>query len=667
MNPSSCRVLVLGDSVSARWIGRQLSFLGMKVSFAADFGGFRSGCLGDDAALRALLFAYVKAYKSGAERLFIHPGVSRWAGRPYLAALIGWFDIELMACSPKILSIFSHYISVLLAAQEAQVPHLMKSIVPLSSAREVRDYCASQESPFPFILKSSQGNSNTTIYKVVEPKDLEQQLDIWLERLQTQQGSAIVFPERYLVEPRCICVPFVRFATGEIEQFMIVDTTLQSKFRKLIQVCPASFLTPECEEQVRSHVSRFAASVQFVGLGVLEFLLDEQDFYLIGGVARLNTQFELWEAMSQTHAVHWQLAALGFIPKPAPFVRSHSKAGVSVRICSEDAIYLMPQLGVVRAVGGLEHFSCQSIDFKNPDAQVQFLPGVRAADRLEDTDSGILGHLLVTADSMKECFALASQRVLDLRFSGSIVTNQYFLSQVLKHAWVQESFIGCGFLDDDFLMNPLDERLFVLAARLVDLFLDRPSCRKPSWLVVGNVGVQYVVGYQKKVTPERCLAQSVDICLESSRLDAIQGRVKDPCEKDTWIDFSVYQGINLDSLFVHLGAINFVVRLGQEKPGAFVALRALTGGRINGPYFLESAMVRPMDILCEVQIFGMFVTHRFGLSAQLQKVEITSQSLVESGETLALLQKVPEKTEEPERPSNAQDTQNVRPFKALSI
>ena len=477
----SRKILLLGELSTARVLGRSAEACGLEPVYHALRQDYPRLAKRDFNSLREVLrvFAEESAARPAAgstnghdDRLsdgngdkygghgLVHPGTSPWGERVELLAYCQELGLTAVAPAARLLSLFDHKLGFLMEVERLGLHHLSLSFDPFSSVREIQRFIKKNHQSFPFVLKSAVGGGQFGVYTVQGPLSLGQDFTLWLEQLRYNLGEVILFPEKYLESSRHLSVPFVRFNSGQsgkskIQIFPIVDGSLQSRFRKLVEICPPYRVDSEILEKVTRWTKHIADSLGYVGFGTIEFLVDGDRAFVIGGQTRLNTSFHLWEQVAGVSILEWQLAALGTEEFKSPLKGVLPKAewrhGLSVRICAEDSLFHLPQPGTVTEV-------TQQVDSR---IQMSYAQGESLHSSVPAETSGILANVQVVDNHWNSARNQMLKLLDQLWIAGSLETNERMIRELLNHPWVREGIYHSGFVDEEFLPQVLPEPAFL--------------------------------------------------------------------------------------------------------------------------------------------------------------------------------------------------------------
>ena len=161
---------------------------------------------------------------------------------------------------------------------------------------------------YPVLLKPSAGGGGKGIHLVRERRDLVDALARARREASASFGDARLVLERYLERPRHVEVQLLCDSHGHGIHLGERDCSLQRRHQKVLEETPA----PGVGARLRAHLGeaalRVAAAAGYVGVGTVEFLLDEEGaFYFLELNARLQVEHPVTEAVSGLDLVEAQL------------------------------------------------------------------------------------------------------------------------------------------------------------------------------------------------------------------------------------------------------------------------------------------------------------------------------------------------------------------------
>lgn len=632
------RALVLGHPVHQERIAKELETLGFEALI---------GIEPEISQMREFLATY---QQNGVQ--CIHPGisgaVSGWAERPEFAQTCQELRLACVAPSSKIMSLFANKLTLLAKAEECSIPTLVESQDPLHSVREIEAWINQRKAKLPVVLKSIRAGSGYGVFVVRSHDDLVRRVPEWIEQQLHVYGEAIVFPETYLESARRIIAPFARFRNGDFEAFSLIDASLQHQFRRLLDYCPARYLSTHAQDSILRSVSSFAESIDYVGVGSFEFFVEADQVYLINGACRLNHGFRLWEKVDDTFAIDWQLASLGIMgggdsdqkPFRRPFQSNEGEGNpitaMGARIYCEDPFLQIPQ-------GGRIHETGETKRWKIGNAEIELDMSVKAPKDVPPPLDGLLGLLTSSAPDPSFIESASLRALEDIWIAGGIQTNERFLFELMGHPFVKAGMFHAGFVDEDFvpLVSPGKERAALFASVVKGVF-GQTLKADGKWLV-GDQWIdsrtaqdlspkyQWVVSPNVWQQPFGNQTNSGKVGLAASgmiKMDAQSRVLVFPVEKNRWM--------------VRIGSWCMGVRhaVPDEMMRLSKGIFSLCSGVIHSIQCRENTVIAPRTTVLVIESFKSLIHHRLPIAVKIERFLVKKGDHVSNGELLAIHQRV---------------------------
>jgi acetyl-CoA carboxylase biotin carboxylase subunit len=621
------RALILGPHSVARLIAVQMAEEGFEPVLEADLPFSWPVPSEPDAygRLRANLreFAARSGDPAGGYAHCVHPGISIWADRPEILLIAQEMGLNVIAPPVRVVSLFSNKLNLLAEADRLGIPTLVLSFDPIYSVREIEKIALdASKRRFPFIIKSTRGGGGLGVFVVQAESDIERKLPLWIEQLRRNYGEAILFAERYMESARHILVPFARFRDGRFKTFPPTDSSLQSRYRKIVEFCPALGVDAEALDEMVAHTRHLAESTGFVGVGATEFLVDGSSPYLVEGIARLNAGFHLWEKIAGTRAVAWQVAALQSRDFPAEKPEREWTHGLSVRLYAEDSLLQLPCPGEVHEVSARR-------EWRLPGAAAELQLAVEAGMVVTPEQDGLLGVMFVGAQEREQALAVARGVLDEMWISGSVQTNERFVSELLAHPFVREGMFHAGFVEEEFLPDVSPD------AELLEYFASMASAAAPTDILKEArwaVGDQWIKPNPSKLRwIERRQSQDrAGQLVVEGILELMDGRKTRACL------FPVAEG----RWQVRIGQWILPVRQVLPSSRATKANRtrkllSQVSGRVHSLLYREGSPVPAHEPALIVESLGMLVPHALPIETRLTSWKVRAEDEVRVGQHLA--------------------------------
>ncbi len=191
---------------------------------------------------------------------------------------------------------------------------------------------------YPVMLKATSGGGGRGIRRCDSEEELRRQYDRVVSEATKAFGTAEVFLEKCVVNPRHIEVQVLGDRFGNIVHLFERDCSIQRRHQKLLEIAPSPQLTEAQRTEVCDLAVRAAKTVGYENAGTVEFLFDrDQRFYFMEMNTRLQVEHTITEQITGIDIVQEQiLIASG---KPLSFAQEdvHRRGfAMQFRINAED-------------------------------------------------------------------------------------------------------------------------------------------------------------------------------------------------------------------------------------------------------------------------------------------------------------------------------------------
>lgn len=168
---------------------------------------------------------------------------------------------------------------------------------------------------YPVMLKATSGGGGRGIRRCNSAEELRRNYDRVLSEATKAFGSADVFMEKCVVNPRHIEVQILADQHGHVVHLFERDCSIQRRHQKLIEIAPS----PQLNDAQRAHIGdlavRAARTVGYENAGTVEFLMDENDeFYFMEMNTRLQVEHTVTEEITGIDIVREQVRIAAGLP-----------------------------------------------------------------------------------------------------------------------------------------------------------------------------------------------------------------------------------------------------------------------------------------------------------------------------------------------------------------
>ncbi|MDD7918185.1 acetyl/propionyl/methylcrotonyl-CoA carboxylase subunit alpha [Actinomycetospora callitridis] len=236
-------------------------------------------------------------------------------------------------------------------AREAGVPTLPDALL---DSDDPDDWARAAEGVgFPLLVKASAGGGGSGMREVRAASELPDAVRSARAEAARSFGDDTVFLERLLDAPRHIEIQVVGDAHGHVVHLGERECSIQRRHQKVVEEAPSPAVSPELRARMGSTAVALAEKLGYVGVGTVEFLVDDADFhapsasedaglalpgyYFLEMNTRLQVEHPVTEEVYGVDLVALQLAIAD--GEPLPFTQDDVRPrghAVEVRLYAED-------------------------------------------------------------------------------------------------------------------------------------------------------------------------------------------------------------------------------------------------------------------------------------------------------------------------------------------
>jgi acetyl-CoA carboxylase biotin carboxylase subunit len=293
----------------------------------------------------------------------IHPGYGFLSENANFSSIVAEHGINFIGPTPEHMRLMGDKIRARAEAEAQGLP-----VVPGSSglrdAAQARQ--AAEKIGYPVIIKASAGGGGRGMQVVPSAVEMSDALATARREAKAAFGNDEVYIEKYLTTPRHIEVQVLADSHGNVVHLGERDCSLQRRHQKILEETPSPALNAKQRVKLGELVSAAIMGMGYLGVGTVEFLYDDGEFYFIEMNTRLQVEHPITEMVTgidlvreqirvaagnelgrtqadiefQGHAIECRINAehpRTFIPSPGRVTDYHTPGGLGVRV--DSALY----------------------------------------------------------------------------------------------------------------------------------------------------------------------------------------------------------------------------------------------------------------------------------------------------------------------------------------
>ena len=223
-----------------------------------------------------------------------------------------------------------------------------------------------EEIGFPVLIKAAAGGGGKGMRVARSAEELSSALSTARSEAKANFGSDAVYIEKYLGKPRHIEIQVLGDGKGNAVHLGERDCSLQRRHQKVLEESPSPALNVAARDKIGEIVAKAMREIQYLGVGTVEFLYENGEFYFIEMNTRIQVEHPVTEMITGIdlifeqirvaagaeltlkqsdinffgHAIECRINAenpVSFRPSPGKILHYHPPGGLGVRI--DSAVY----------------------------------------------------------------------------------------------------------------------------------------------------------------------------------------------------------------------------------------------------------------------------------------------------------------------------------------
>jgi len=272
-----------------------------------------SVCIGPAPAAKSYLNvpAIIAACEiTGAEA--IHPGYGFLSENARFAEIVGAHGLTFIGPKPEHIRIMGDKISAKQTVKAAGIPVVPGSDGGVATVEEAM--AAAESIGFPVLIKASAGGGGRGMKVAKDRESLAEAVSTASNEAKTAFGDGTVYMERYLQKPRHIEVQVIADSHGNVCHLGERDCSLQRRHQKVLEEAPSPAIDAAAREKIGKVVVDAVARIGYLGVGTIEFLYEDGEFFFIEMNTRLQVEHPVTEAITGIDLVREQIRIAAGLP-----------------------------------------------------------------------------------------------------------------------------------------------------------------------------------------------------------------------------------------------------------------------------------------------------------------------------------------------------------------
>jgi acetyl-CoA carboxylase biotin carboxylase subunit len=267
----------------------------------------------------------------------VHPGYGFLSENPRFAEILEEHNIHFIGPKPAHIRLMGNKIEAKRTASRFGIPVVPGSDGPVSSEQEA--LAVADAVGFPVLVKAAGGGGGRGMKVAHTAEELARTIAIARSESKAAFGEDTVYLEKYLARPRHIEIQVLGDGQGHAIHLGERDCSLQRRYQKVWEEGPSPALNETARYSIGESVAKAMREIEYLGVGTVEFLYAEGNFYFIEMNTRIQVEHPVTEMITDIDLVLEQIrvAAGGGLELTQDDVKFHGHA-IECRINAENPV-----------------------------------------------------------------------------------------------------------------------------------------------------------------------------------------------------------------------------------------------------------------------------------------------------------------------------------------
>ena len=294
----------------------------------------------------------------------IHPGYGFLSENAHFADIVKAHKIVFIGPQPEHIRLMGDKVAAKQAVKALGIPTVPGSDGAIDSDDHAKQLAA--KIGFPLLVKAAAGGGGRGMKIARTAAELSEALSTARAEAKAAFGDDTVYIEKYLEKPRHIEIQVIADSYGKVLHLGERDCSLQRRHQKVWEEAPSPALNLAARGEIGAVVTRALTKLGYLGVGTVEFLYENGEFYFIEMNTRLQVEHPVTEMITgidlvieqiriaagaplsirqedvrfNGHAIECRINAenpVSFRPSPGRIVHYHPPGGLGVRV--DSAVY----------------------------------------------------------------------------------------------------------------------------------------------------------------------------------------------------------------------------------------------------------------------------------------------------------------------------------------
>lgn len=335
----------------------------------------------------------------------IHPGYGFLSENARFADMVAAHGLTFIGPNADHIRLMGDKIAAKAAMIEVGVPVVPGSDGGVDSSDEA--ISLAEGMGYPVLVKAASGGGGRGMKVARSSEEMSVAFNSAKTEAKAAFGDDAVYIEKYLEKPRHIEIQVIADSHGNVVHLGERDCSLQRRHQKVFEEAPSPVIDASQRAEIGTTVVNAIKKLGYLGVGTIEFLYENGQFYFIEMNTRLQVEHPVTEMITRIDLVKEQIRIaqgepLSFTQEDVPFI-GHA---IECRINAEHPQTFIPSPGLIEefhAPGGLG---------------VRLDSSAYAGYRIPPYYDSLIGKLIVHGVTRDECLMRLRRALSEMVVAG---------------------------------------------------------------------------------------------------------------------------------------------------------------------------------------------------------------------------------------------------------
>ena len=235
----------------------------------------------------------------------IHPGYGFLSENARFAEIVDAHGIKFIGPTADHIRLMGDKIAAKDAMIRTGVPVVPGSDGGVDTVEEA--LTTAEDIGYPVLVKAASGGGGRGMKVARTADDLEDAFRTARTEAKAAFGDDAVYLEKYLEKPRHIEIQVIADSHGNVVHLGERDCSLQRRHQKVFEEAPSPVLSVEERTAIGKKVCSAIKKLGYLGVGTIEFLWENGEFYFIEMNTRLQVEHPVTEMITRVDLVQEQI------------------------------------------------------------------------------------------------------------------------------------------------------------------------------------------------------------------------------------------------------------------------------------------------------------------------------------------------------------------------